>query len=347
MLAICQTLPGPTSSQVGFSIGLQRAGITGAIAAAIAFMLPSAVLMVAFGFSTAFFSGTLAEGIFSGLKIVAVAIVAQAVIGMAKTLTPDRKRITIAMVIAIFVLIFTGPLGQLFGIALGALSGVLLCRSIPVTKAELFEITVNFKQGIVALSIFVLLLIAGPIIYFYSGFQTIEFFNIFYQAGSLVFGGGHVMLPLLESTVVQPGWVTEETFLTGYGAAQALPGPLFAFAGFLGVDSEVGPGGLAGAVLALVAIFLPGYLLLIAILPFWARIRNNVWVSAALTGVNAAVVGILAAALYSPVGISAITGVESFSLSLLCFVLLMTWKCPPWLVVLVGAGGGMILSFFA
>jgi len=344
LVALCQFLPGPASSQVGFGVGLLRAGGWGAIAAFVAFTLPSAVLMILFAFGASFFTGPVGEGILLGLKITAVAIVAQAVWGMARTLTPDRARAAIAVVALITVVVFSGAVGQIAAIVLGVLGGMLLSRRSETPASDLVRFPVRPAVGVVCLVLFVVLLVGAPILAAATGSGAASLVDAFSRAGALVFGGGHVVLPLLEAGVVDPGWVTEAQFLAGYGAAQAVPGPLFTFAGYLGAISTVGPGGVAGALIALVAVFLPGFLLLTGVLPFWNAFRRLAWAQAAMRGANAAVVGILAAALYSPVFTSAITGPGPFCLGVVCFVLLIAWRLPPWVVVLVGAAGGVVLA---
>jgi chromate transporter len=345
LVALSQFLPGPASSQVGFGIGMFRAGWRGALAAFLAFTLPSAILMVAFAYGAGLFGSVVGQGILEGLKVVAVAIVAQAVWGMARTLTPDRRRAGIAVVAAITALAFAGSIGQLAAIVLGALAGLLLCREAVGDVSAMIRFPVSRVAGIVCLALFAVILVASPILAAVTGVGAVALFDAFYTAGSFVFGGGHVVLPLLQASVVDPGWVTPEQFLAGYGAAQAVPGPLFTFAAYLGTLSSVGPGGIAGAAIALVAVFLPGFLLLTGVLPFWNGFRRRAWAQAVMRGANAAVVGILAAALYTPVFTTAITGPAPFCLGLVCFVLLMSWRLPPWLVVIVGAAGGILLAF--
>lgn len=344
LVALCQFLPGPASSQVGFGIGLYRGGYLGALAAFLAFTLPSAILMLAFAFGASLFAGPVGEGLLAGLKIVAVAIIAQAVLGMAKSLAPDKQRAAIAAVAAIAALLFAGSAGQLIAIVLGAIAGYLFCREDAVSNSTNLHFPVGRRTGMVCLVLFLLLLLGLPALAAVTGSGTLALFEAFSRAGSLVFGGGHVILPLLQAGVVAPGWVTGQEFLTGYGAAQAVPGPLFTFAAFLGAVSTVGPGGIGGAVIALVAIFLPGFLLLVGVLPFWNTLRTRPWAQALMRGANAAVVGILAAALYDPVFSTAIVGPAEFCLALVAFVLLVSWKLPPWIVVLVGAAGGVFLA---
>ncbi|MGB4780074.1 chromate efflux transporter [Microbacterium sp.] len=346
LVALCQFLPGPASSQVGFGVGLLRAGSWGAVAAFVAFTLPSAVLMVAFASGATLFTGPVGEGLLTGLKVVAVAIVAQAVWGMARTLTPDRTRAGIAVVALLIACLPLGSLGLVAAIALGAVGGIVFCRRSPGAESDMLRFPVRPAVGVVCLVLFVLLLTATPILAGATGSGTLTLFDAFYRAGALVFGGGHVVLPLLQAGVADPGWVTDAQFLAGYGAAQAVPGPLFTFAGYLGALADVGPGGVPGALIALIAVFLPGFLLLVGVLPFWNDLRRRGWAQAMMRGANAAVVGILAAALYSPVFTTAITGPAPFGLAAVCFVLLVAWKLPPWVVVIVGAGGGVLLALF-
>lgn len=344
LVALGQFLPGPASSQVGFGIGMLRAGGWGALAAFVAFTLPSAALMVAFAFGASIFGGPVGEGVLNGLKIVAVAIVAQAVWGMAKTLTPDPRRAAIAVVAAAAALLLAGSAGQVIAIVVGASAGLMLCRASEPPSAPLVRFPVSRGVGIASLGLCALLLIATPIAVRLTGWQALALFDAFFRSGALVFGGGHVVLPLLQAEVVETGWVAADQFLAGYGAAQAVPGPLFTFAGYLGAVSQVGPGGVLGALIALVAVFLPGFLLLVGVLPFWNSLRERPSVRSALRGANAAVVGILAAALYQPVFTTAITGPGPFALGLACFVLLVSWRVPPWVVVVVGAAGGALLT---
>ena len=346
LVALCQFLPGPASSQVGFAMGLHRAGPLGALAAFLAFTLPSAILMVAFAFGAALFEGVIGAGLLTGLKIVAVAIVAQAVWGMAKTLTPDARRASIAVVAAVVALLLAGSIGQVLAIVLGAVAGLLLCRSAPagIGDTGLMRFPVSRTAGVVSLVAFVVILLGMPILAALSSNGAVSLFDTFYRAGALVFGGGHVVLPLLQAGGVETGWVSPEQFLAGYGAVQAMPGPLFTFSAYLGTLSSVGPGGVLGAAIALVAIFLPGFLVLVGVLPFWNALRGRTWMQSLMRGANAAVVGILGAALYDPLFTTGIVGVGSFSLALVCFVLLIAWKLPPWAVVLIGGAGGILLA---
>ncbi len=346
LVALCQFLPGPASSQTGFGIGLLRAGARGALAAFVAFTLPSAILMVAFAYGASLFEGPVGGGVLTGLKIVAVAIVAQAVWGMSRTLTPDRARASIAVVALLATIILVGSAGQIVAIVIGAIAGLIFCRpaSEGDSNAGCLRFPVTRTAGIISLATFVGILIGAPVLAAATGIGAVRLFDAFYRAGSLVFGGGHVVLPLLQSGVVDPGWTSNGQFLAGYGAAQAVPGPLFTFAAYLGAIVDTGPGGVWGALIALVAIFLPGFLLLIGVLPFWNTFRRYTWAQAVMRGAGAAVVGILASALYAPVFTTAITGPTPFALAVVCFVLLVTWKLPPWIVVIIGAAGGILIS---
>lgn len=344
LVALSQFLPGPASSQVGFGVGLLRAGGWGAIAAFVGFTLPSAALMVAFAYGASWFAGPIGEGLLTGLKIVAVAIVAQAVWGMARTLTPDRPRAGIAVIALLTTMLMVGSVGQIAAILIGALGGLIFCRAAVEDRPDMLHFPVRRSAGITSLAVFAALLIGTPIIAAATGLGGVALFDAFYRAGALVFGGGHVVLPLLQAGVVDPGWVTNAQFLAGYGVAQAVPGPLFTFAGYLGAIADTGPGGIWGALIALIAVFLPGFLLLLGVLPFWNTFRRHAWAQAVMRGASAAVVGILAAALYSPVFTTAVTDAGSFCLAVICFVLLVSWKLPPWVVVLVGAAGGVLIG---
>lgn len=345
LVALCQFLPGPTSSQVGFALGFLRAGFPGALAAFAAFTLPSALLLVAFAYSASSLDGPIKDGIVSGLKVVAVAIVAQAVLGMARSLCPDRERATIALAAALAVAILPGAFGQVAAIAVGAAAGLVCCRSAAPPAGAHLSFGVSRAAGIGSLALFVILLIGVPLIAPAVASTLPMVFDAFYRSGSLVFGGGHVVLPLLEAEIVQTGWVSSDAFLAGYGAAQAVPGPLFSFAAYLGALLGPTPNGIAGSVIALLAIFLPGFLLLFGAIAFWDALRGRPMAQALMRGANASVVGILGAALYDPLLTSAVVGPSSFGLALACFVLLTAWKARPWLVVVVGAAGGLLISW--
>ncbi len=344
LVALCQFLPGPASSQVGFALGLLRAGPLGALAAWMAFTLPSAILLLLFAMVAASIEGPVGNGLLHGLKIVAVAVVAQAVWGMAKSLAPDRQRASIALVGIICVVFVAGAFGQILALALGAIAGLFFCRSEAARQASHLAFRVPKSVGYIALATFALLLAFLPVFAAMAGSQGLSLFDAFYRAGALVFGGGHVVLPLLQSAVVSTGWVTEDAFIAGYGATQAVPGPLFTFAAYLGAVAGPQPNGIAGAVIALVAIFLPGMLLLVGALPFWEEFRKHLLAQAAMRGANAAVVGILGAALYDPVWTSAIFMPNDFALALTGFILLTVWKTPPWIVVVICAIGGVLLA---
>ena len=344
VVALCQFLPGPASSQVGFAVGLLRAGPLGALAAWTAFTLPSAILLVAFAYGGSVFDNLVGSGILTGLKIVAVAIVAQAVWGMARTLTPDARRASIAVGAALLTLFVAGSIGQVAAIVLGAVAGLVLCRVSPGEIGSELAVRVSRRAAVIALVMFGVLIIGLPLAAAATGARVVDVADAFYRAGALVFGGGHVVLPLLQAEVV-PAWVTPEQFLAGYGAAQAVPGPLFTFAAYLGALAAPGAAGLVTAAIALVAVFLPGFLLLVGVLPFWNAFRTRPKAQALMSGANAAVVGILAAALYDPVFVTAVVDPASFGLALVCFVLLVSWRMPPWAVVIVGAVGGILLAF--
>ncbi|MEP9370726.1 chromate efflux transporter [Mesorhizobium sp. KR1-2] len=343
LVALCQFLPGPASSQVGFALGVLRGnGLLGGFAAWLGFTMPSAIILFAFALGAASFTGPVAEGFLHGLKLVAVAVVAQAVWGMARTLTPDPVRAGIALA-AVFVVIFVGgSFGQIGAIALGALAGLWLCRNDNAELAGHLSFPVSRRQGAASLALFAALLLLLPVAA-RAGAHGFALFDAFYRSGALVFGGGHVVLPLLQAEVVAPGWVSNEAFLTGYGAAQAIPGPLFTFSAYLGTLMGPAPNGLAGATIALVGIFLPGLLLVYGMLPFWDRLRLRPAAQAAMRGTNAAVVGILGAALYNPVWTSAVLNPRDFALALAGFLLLAVWKAPPWVVVIVLAAAGTAL----
>jgi len=346
LVALCQFLPGPASSQTGFAIGLLRGGYLGGLAAWAGFTLPSAALLILFAYGAGSIArSSVGEGLLHGLKLVAVAIVAQAVWGMARSLCTDRMRASIATAAAILVLLVPGSLVQIGAIALGGLTGLALCRAppgaSPAAIAEPFGMPVSRFVAVACLAMFVALLFLPPLISHSSPGLTL--FDAFYRSGALVFGGGHVVLPLLRDAVVTPGWVSNNEFLAGYGAAQAVPGPLFTFAAYLGAVLHGKVGGLAGAVIALVAIFLPGLLLLMGALPFWDALRSRPSAQAAMRGVNAAVVGLLGAALYNPVWTSAVFSPADIAIALLGFVLLVSWRAPPLAVVAIGALGGMVM----
>jgi chromate transporter len=345
LVALCQFLPGPASSQVGFSIGLMRGGYLGGLAAWTAFTLPSAILLVLFAYGADSLQGPIGAGLLHGLKLVAVAIVAQAVWGMARALCPDRERASIAVIAALIVLLSSSSVAQIGAIALSGIGGFWLCRAAAEAKAEgRISVPVSRPIGLLALAAFFLLLGALPFLETLSPWQGLALFDAFYRSGALVFGGGHIVLPLLREATVTPGWVSDDAFLAGYGAAQAVPGPLFTFAAYLGAVMKLPPSGIAGAAISLPAIFLPGILVLIGTLPFWETFRHRSDAQAIMRGVNAAVVGLLGAALYSPVWTSSVKTTADFGLALVGFVLLTVWRAPPLVVVALGALGGIGLA---
>lgn len=344
LVALCQFLPGPASSQVGMGIGLQRAGLPGLLAAWLGFTMPSVVLMVGFGYGLDALGGAADAGWVLGLKAAAVGVVASAVCAMARTLTPDLKRAAMAVAALAVVLLSPPAWTQLVVIAAAGLIGLVWLRpSAPGPDAEL-RIPLRRRTAIASLAGFALLLVGLPILAAASGNPALRLFDGFYRSGALVFGGGHVVLPLLDAVTVQPGLASHDTFLAGYGAAQAVPGPLFTFAAFLGYVLNSWPNGLLGAAIAVVAIFLPSALLIAGALPFWSRLRRAPRAQAALMGVNAAVVGILGAALYQPVFVSGVTGPVTLILAAAAFAALTFTRAPAWLVVLVAAlAGGLLL----
>jgi chromate transporter len=346
LVALCQFLPGPASSQVGFSIGLLRAGYLGAIAAWTAFTLPSAIALVVFAYGAGAFRGTLVSGALHGLRLVAVAIVAQAIWGMARTLCPDRERASIATIVALIMLFSNAPIAQIGAIAFGGLAGFWLCRSgTPLTSGRI-TFPVSPAVGVSALSVFFILLIGLPILQVIAHAPGLALFDAFYRSGALVFGGGHVVLPLLREAFVGPGWVSDDTFLAGYGAAQAVPGPLFSFAAYLGAVVNPSPHGAPGAMLGLIAIFLPGILILLGTLPFWNGLRELPSAQAAMRGINAAVVGLLGAALYNPLWVTSVKTPGDFAVALVGFALLTAWRAPPLIVVIIGAISGAALAYW-
>jgi chromate transporter len=344
LVALCQFLPGPASSQVSIAIGIARARLLGGLAAWIGFTLPSALALVAFAFGIGAFASTADAGWLHGLKIVAVAVVAQAVWGMACSLCPDRERATIAIIASIVTLTWPNAVGQLSSIAVAGLVGLFAFRDTSSTSLSHMRFPIGKKLGVAAWIVFFILLVGLPLVRLIVSSHTLEVFDSFFRVGSLVFGGGHVVLPLLQTEVVGPGWVSNEQFIAGYGAAQAVPGPLFTFSAYLGAVMATEPNGWTGAALALVAIFLPSFLLLTGALPFWDLLRSMPAFQSALKGINAAVVGLLLTALYNPVWTSAIHSPADFGLGLISFGLLMFWKCPPWLVVMLTAVGGEALA---
>jgi chromate transporter len=335
LVALCQFLPGPASSQVGIAIGLSRAGYSGALAAWTAFTLPSAIALVLFAYGLSAVSGDYGGGWLHGLKVAAVAVVANAILGMARTLTPDRERATLAVAAMAVAFAFPSAWGQIGAILLGGAVGVSFLTGAVSEDQTVLPLPVGRMTGAIALSIFIVLLVGLPVLASITNNSSVRLFDTFYRVSSLVFGGGHVVLPLLKAEVA-PAWVSNDAFLAGYGAAQAVPGPLFTFAGYLGAVI----GGWKLAVLCLIGIFMPSFLLLIGVLPFWDVLRKRTAAQAAMRGVNAAVVGLLLAAFYDPVWTAGIVTRADYGLASAAFLLLFMWKTPPWLVVILCALGG-------
>ncbi len=341
-VALAQFLPGPASSQVGMALGAHRAGWLGGLAAWTAFTLPSALLMLAFAYGLVALGDPAGAGWLKGLKLVAVAVVIQALWQMADKLCPDRARAGLALGGAALALLLPGVAGQVGAILLGGLAGALAFRREAPAAAH-SGLAVGRSAGALLLAAFFVLLLLLPALRAGLADGPLAVFDSFYRAGALVFGGGHVVLPLLQAETVPGGWVERDVFLAGYGAAQALPGPLFSFAAFLGAAKEGGGGGLAGGLIALVAIFLPGALLIFGVLPFWRVLRRKPAMAGAVTGANAAVVGLLLAALYDPLWTGTVTAAGDFVFLLAALALLMLLKAPPWAVVGLGALAGWVL----
>ncbi|MGD6816362.1 chromate transporter [Metabacillus sp. 113a] len=339
LVALCQFLPGPASSQVGIGIGFMRAGVLGGIVSFLGFTLPSVAVLILFALAVQGFDVS-GAGWLHGLKLVAVAVVAHAIIGMAEKLTPDLKRKAIALAALVVTLLWQTAFTQVGVILLAALFGFLLYRNEQAESDEPFRFPISRGFAAVCLTLFFGLLILLPILREVTSLQWVAMFDSFYRSGALVFGGGHVVLPLLEREFVPTGWVSEEAFLAGYGAAQAVPGPLFTFAAYLGAVM----GGWTGGLFATAAIFLPAFLLIAGTLPFWNSLRRSPKVRGALMGVNAAVVGILISAFYQPIWTSSILEPVDFALAAVLFSMLVYWKLPPWLIVAAGAAGGTLLA---
>ena len=344
LIALCQFLPGPASSQVGIAIGLSRAGYAGALAAWTGFTLPSAIVLMLFAIGISSYGDIVPLGVLHGLKVAAVAVVAQAVWGMGKNLCTDVARISIMALAACFVLLVPSALAQVSVIAIAAIIGLLWFKPEKVIAHDPLPITVRRRTGLVWLFLFFSLLIGLPLLTALYPSQTLSMVDTFFRAGSLVFGGGHVVLPLLQAEIVPAGWISNDTFLAGYGATQAVPGPLFTFAAFLGSSMNQAPSGWLGGMICLIAIFAPSFLLVMGVLPFWESLRQNLRTRAALSGINAAVVGLLLAALYQPVWTSAIIEAKDFGLALVALIALMFWKFPAWLVVIGCGAAGWLLT---
>jgi chromate transporter len=338
LVGLCQFLPGPASSQVGIAIGLSRAGYVGALAAWAAFTLPSAIALILFAYGLAAVGSDWGGGWLHGLKVAAVAVVAMAILGMARTLTPDRVRATVAIVAMAVAIIVPTALGQIGGIVLGGVIGLFCIKGARPIDETVLPLPVSRAAGVAALIVFVALLAGLPVLAAATDNAVLKLFDTFYRVSSFVFGGGHVVLPLLKAEVV-PTWVSNDAFLAGYGATQAVPGPLFTFAAYLGTVI----GGWQIALVCLAGIFLPSLLLVIGVLPFWDALRKKAVAQAVLAGVNAAVVGLLLAAFYDPVWTAGITNRFDYALCLAAFVLLFGWKTPPWLVVVLCGVAGQLL----
>ena len=341
LVALCQFLPGPASSQLGIAVGITRGGLLGGIAAWLGFTLPSAALLILFAYGVTGFDESVADGWLRGLKTVAVAVVALALWGMAKNLAPDRQRATIAALACIALLFWQHPAANIAVIAVaGAVGWMLLRGRADPDDATTRTVRIGRWLALACLAVFLVLLIGAPLARQAVEHEWLNVFDGFYRSGSLVFGGGHVILPLLQAEVVPSGWVTNDQFIAGYGAAQAVPGPLLTFSAYLGTVNA----GWTGGLFALGAIFLPSFLLVIGVLPFWDTLRSHNGFRAALIGVNAAVVGLVGAALYNPVWTTAITSPRDLALTVAAFALLAFWKWPPWVVVVLSAAGGAGLS---
>jgi chromate transporter len=342
LVALCQFLPGPASSQLGIAIGTRRAGVAGGFAAWLGFTLPSAIALLAFGLLTTSVDVS-GAGWIHGLKLAAVAVVAQAVFLMARTLTPDWPRRLVGLGAAAISLAWATPFSQVAIIAGGALVGKLVLTAPLAPPTFVASSPVSRRMGVMALAGFFGLLAGLPLVRAIDG-QSAALFESFYRAGSLVFGGGHVVLPLLHASVVDPGWVTADQFVAGYGAAQAVPGPLFTVAAYLGTVASPAPNGVIGATIALAAIFLPSFLLIFGALPFWDRLRRATGFRRALTGTNAAVVGILLAALYTPIWTSAIRAPIDVAAAGAALALLLTGRVPTIVVVGLSALAGQLVA---
>jgi chromate transporter len=342
LVALCQFMPGPASSQTGMAIGLLRAGPLGMLAAWVGFTLPSALVMTLFGYGIGLVGDVSHAGWLRGLKLVAVAVVAQAVWGMARSLAPDRARASVAVAACLVALAVPSSWGQVAAIVLGGVAGltVLARAEAGAEPPAALGVRVPRTVAVGLLAGFFVLLAGLPWLARATENHFVGLVSAFYLAGSLVFGGGHVVLPLLQAFVVPPGWVAPDTFLAGYGATQAMPGPIFTFAAFLGAVEGPSPHGWVGAVVATVSIFASSFLLVGGLLPFWDTLRHRDGVRAALRGVNAAVVGVLLAALFTPIWTGAVHTSAEFGLGLVAFLLLALWAVPPWLVVILGAMAG-------
>lgn len=337
LVALCQFLPGPASSQVGLAVGLSRAGVFGSIAAWIGFTIPSAIILVLFGLGISHFHDQIGGNWLHGFKVVAVPIVAQALWGMGKKLSYEKIRATISIVGAVLASTLPFGFGQVGVIILGGIVGRIYLSDSAELPHDPIKTSFGHKTAAIILAVFVAMLVLLPMAADISGSQSVKLFDSFFRVGSLVFGGGHVVLPLLKSEVVTPGWVSPDAFMAGYGAAQAIPGPLFTFTAYLGAVSRIPPSGWLGAIICLVAAFLPSFFLVFGTLPYWEKIRKYQGMRSAMQGINAAVVGLLLAAFYNPVWTSGILSAKDFGLATIGLLLLIFWKTPSWAVVIVTA----------
>ncbi|MDH7944326.1 chromate efflux transporter [Pseudohongiella sp. SYSU M77423] len=345
LVALCQFLPGPASSQVGLAVGMSRGGYRGAAAAWLGFTMPSAIALILVALGIGVYADGINSGLLGGLKVAAVAVVAQAVWGMARNLCPDTPRITLMAIATCLMLISQTAWSQVAVIIAAGVTGLFLFKADTQSSVDDgLQVSVSRRAGIFWLMLFFVLLLALPVLAGTMSSQTLDMIDAFYRAGALVFGGGHVVLPLLQAEVVPTGWVSEDSFLAGYGAAQAVPGPLFTFAAFLGAAMNQLPTGWLGGFICLLAIFVPSFLLIAGALPFWQQLRQSPRIQSALMGVNAAVVGLLLAALYDPVWTSGVSDAADFGLALMALVALAIWRLPPWLVVASCAVAGWAIS---
>lgn len=347
LVGLCQFLPGPASSQVGMAIGLSRAGYAGMLAAWLGFTLPSALLMMLFAIGVHATGMPVAAGALHGLRIVSVAVIAQAVWGMARTLCPDARRVTLMAIAACIALLVPAAWLQVVVIVAAGAAGLMLLPRLASGAHDPLPLHVSHRAGVLWLALFAALIVALPIAAAALHSHALAVVDAFFRTGALVFGGGHVVLPLLQAAVVTPGWIGDSAFLAGYGVAQAVPGPLFTFSAFLGASLRDAPNGWIGGTIALVSIFAPSFLLVAGTAPFWERLRRSARMRAALAGVNAAVVGLLLAALYYPVWSETIVAPSDFAAALVAFVALVFWRVPPWAVVIASAALGWASTMIA
>ncbi|OPX55876.1 chromate transporter [Oceanospirillum multiglobuliferum] len=343
LVALCQFLPGPASSQVGLALGLTQGGYSGAFAAWLGFTLPSALMLTLLALGLQIQADLFSSQVLHALKIVALAVVVQAVWGMGKSLCPEKPRITLMILSTCICLLWPIVTVQLLVLGLAAIVGIYCFKPVQTKDQVALDVPLSTQAGVFWLLLFGLLLVLLPLLALWLPLPALELFSAFYRVGSLVFGGGHVVLPLLQAEVVTTGWVNQEVFVAGYGATQAVPGPLFTFAAFLGASMGTGIAAIGMAAIGLLAIFLPAFFLVAGVLPFWQKLRLNLKLQSALTGLNAAVVGLLLAVLYDPIWTGAIQSPQDFAWALLAFAALNYWRLPPWLVVL-GAGAVGLLA---